>query len=579
MRKLKRAAAMLLAAIMLVGLVPLQASAASSTKLIALTFDDGPSAANTTRLLDGLKARGVHATFFMVGEMVKNNPAIVKRAWQEGHQICNHTYSHAILTSISDSAIKSEISKTDSALDKAIGYDLNYSLRPPGGGYSDRVLKAVGVPCYYWSVDTRDWESRNATSAYNQFIKAARNGSIVLMHDLYGTSVTAALNAIDTLKAQGYEFVTLNELMVRRGITPTAGKIYYDAYPDSAGTGDKLSKPSISYQDTSSGKKVVITGDSRAKIYYTTDGSEPMPNNSKKYTGSFSVSDNTTVKARCVFDWNGFKTDSVSKTVKYTTLSTPKISVSGGKISLSGLPTGASYYYTTNDTAPTTSSNKYSSSFTAKADTVYTVKGYATGYYSSGTTWITYSARGHVYDDVKPYCWYYKAADRAVSEGLLSISNRKLSAENEVTRAQLVTMLYNMAGKPDTEGLTYDFTDVPDDCSYLKALLWAYDTGITNGCGEGRFMPDAKVTREQMCAMLARYAAACGMDLSGVADDALEDFTDKDYIEPCIYDSVNAMCAIGIIKGYGDGTMLPKCSVTRAEAATMLVRLEDALAA
>ena len=579
MRKMKRAAAMLLAAIMLVGLVPLQASAASSTKLIALTFDDGPSAANTTRLLDGLKARGVHATFFMVGEMVKNNPSIVKRAWQEGHQICNHTYSHAILTSLSDSAIKSEISKTDSALDKAIGYDLKYSLRPPGGGYNDRVLKAVGVPCYYWSVDTRDWESLNATAAYNQFIKAARNGSIVLMHDLYGTSVTAALNAIDTLKAQGYEFVTLNELMVRRGITPTAGKIYFDAYPGSAGTGDKLSKPSISYQDTSSGKKVVITGDSRASVYYTTDGSEPMPNNSKKYTGSFSVSDNTTVKARCVFDWNGFKTDSVSKTIKYTTLSTPKISVSGGKISLSGLPTGASYYYTTNDTTPTTSSNKYSSSFTAKADTVYTVKGYATGYYSSGTTWITYSARGHVYSDVKPYCWYYKAADRAVSEGLLSISNRKLCAENNVTRAQLVTMLYNMAGKPDTEGLTHGFTDVPDNCSYLKALLWAYDTGITNGCGEGRFMPDAKVTREQMCAMLARYAAACGMDLSGADTAACDGFTDKDYIEPCIYDSVNAMCAIGIIKGYGDGTMLPKCSVTRAEAATMLVRLEDVLAA
>ena len=92
-------------------------------------------------------------------------------------------------------------------------------------------------------------------------------------------------------------------------------------------------------------------------------------------------------------------------------------------------------------------------------------------------------------------------------------------------------------------------------------------------------MPDAKVTREQMCAMLARYAAACGMDLSGADASACDGFTDKDYIEPCIYDSVNAMCAIGIIKGYGDGTMLPKCSVTRAEAATMLVRLEDVLAA
>ena len=579
MKKIKRIAAIMLTVLMLAGLVPVQATAASSTKLIALTFDDGPSSANTPRLLDGLKKRGVHVTFFVTGENAKNNPGIVKREYEEGHQIASHTYNHALLTSLSDSEIKSQLNKTNNILDDAIGFDLKYQLRPPYGGYSDRVLKAAATPCYYWSVDTRDWESLNATSAYNQFISAARDGSIVLMHDLYSTTVTAALNAIDTLQAKGYQFVTLNELLVRRGITPTNGKIYFDAYPGSAGTGKTLSAPVIEYKDTSSGRKVVITGDSRAKIYYTTNGKDPTPANSKKYTGSFSVNDNTVVKAKCVFDWNGFKTATVSKTIKYTALKTPTITVTNGVVKFSGLPTGAEYYYTTNGNTPTKNSIKYSSSFNAAPDTVYTVKGYATGYNASGTRWITYSAEGMVYTDVKPGGWYYKDTDRAIGEGLLAYTGKKLAPDTEMTRAQLVTALYAMAGKPATESLTHDFVDVPENSSYLDALLWAYANGITNGCGEGRFMPDEMVTREQMCAMLARYITLFGTDLSEAAPDAMDAFTDKDDVEPCVADSVNAMCALGIIKGYGDGTILPRCSVTRAEAATMLVRVENLLAA
>lgn len=576
MKKITKIVTLLLAVLLLAGLMPPAAQAAGGSKLIALTFDDGPSSANTGRLLDGLKARGAHVTFFMTGQNAKNNPKLVKRAYEEGHQICSHSYDHALLTDLTNAEIKQQLSKTNSILDDAIGYDLTYSLRPPYGGYSDRVLNAVGTPCYYWSVDTRDWESRNANSAYNMFLKYARDGSIVLMHDLYGTTVTAALNAIDTLQKQGYQFVTVSELQVRRGITPTAGKIYFDAKPGSYGTDKPLSSPVISYKQTDDGKKVVITGDSRARIIYTTDGTDPNPEHGKRYTGSFAVKDKTTVKAISVVYWNGFKSGIVSKKISYTTLATPKISAQNGKITLSGLTGGASYYYTTNGTTPTASSYKYTGSFDAKPDTVYTVKGIGGGYYSSGTVWATYGSSGKLYTDVVPDIWYYKAADRAVGEGILDLSGTRLAPHSSMTRAKLVGMLYSMAGSPIVEG-DLPFFDVSENAAYYNAVCWAYKNGITVGCGFGRFMPDEYVTREQTCAFLARYAQSCGMKLNELDKTAINDFADLEQVEPSIADSVNAMCALGIVKGYEDGTIGPKFSITRAEAATMLTRLEDVL--
>ncbi len=576
MRKFTKITAVLLAVLLLVGIMPPKVQAAGSTKLIALTFDDGPSSANTGRLLDGLKARGAHVSFFMTGQNARNNPSLVKRAYEEGHQICSHTYDHALLTNLSNSEIKSEIDKTNKILDDAIGYDLSYSLRPPYGGYNSRVLSAANTPCYYWSVDTRDWESRNATAAYNMFMKYAKDGSIVLMHDLYSTTVTAALNAIDTLQKQGYEFVTLNELQVRRGITPTAGKIYFDVYPSSHGTDKPLSSPVISYQQTESGKKVVIKGDSRARIIYTTDGTDPTPEHGYRYKGAFSVKDKTTVKAISVVYWNGFKSGIVSKKISYATLATPKLTAADGKITLTGTTAGASYYYTANGTVPTSSSTRYTGSFTAVPDTVYTVKGIGGGYYSSASVWATYGSSGKLYTDVKPGIWYYAAADRAVGEGILELVGTKLAPHTAVTRAQLVTMLYRMAGSPTVSG-DMPFDDVPESAKYHDAVKWAYKSGIALGCGYDKFEPDELVTREQTCAFLTRYAEHLGKDLSGLDKTVVDAFPDSSAVEPSIAYSVNAMCALGILKGYEDGTLGPKSPITRAESATMLTRLEDAL--
>ncbi|GEM_PF-146146 len=575
MNKLKKILTMLLCVVMLVGLVPSTAIAANTTKLIALTFDDGPSSANTTRLLDGLKSRGAKVTFFMTGQGAKNNPDIVKRAYNEGHQICSHTYDHSLLTSLSDSEIKSNLSRTDKILDAAIGYDLEYQLRPPYGGYSDRVLNAVGVPCYYWSVDTRDWESLNTTAAYNMFIKYARNGSIVLMHDIHSTTIPAALQAIDTLQAEGYEFVTLNELLVRRGITPTAGQIYFDAYPSSKGTGKTISEATISYKDTASGKKIVISGDSRGEVYYTTDGKDPTPSHGKKYTGAFTVKDGTTVKAISVIYWNGFKSDITSKTIKYTTLKAPTVKITDGKLQLTGLTDGGTYYYTTNGKTPTTSSTKYTGAFTPTADTVYTFKGVAAGYNPSGVKQVTYGSSGKLYLDLKPSYWYYKDVDRAVGEGIISITAAKVKAEQNVTRADTVKMLYSLAGKPSVDGLTTDFADVSEYSAAYNAIVWAQNEGIVIGCGNNLFKPDEKVSREQMCAMLARYLQLFGTDISAFDSEAVNGFADAEDIEPSIADCLNAVCALGIVRGYEDNTIRPRSNITKAEAVTMLMRTED----
>ena len=574
MKIFKRLTTGALALVMLVGFLPAAASAKSS-KLIALTFDDGPSY-YTERLLDGLKERGVHVSFFMTGQNAKRYPELVKRAYNEGHQICSHTYSHALLTGLSDAEIKDTLKKTDSALNKAIGYDLKYSLRPPYGGYSDRVLAAVGRPCYYWSVDTRDWESLNADKAYRQFISAAKNGSIVLMHDLYSTTITAAFNAVDKLLKDGYEFVTLNELMVRRGNPPANGKIYFSAYPGSYGTDETLSKPVISYKDSTKGKRVYITGDARAKIYYTTDGKKPTPANSKLYKSNFAADDGTVVKAVCVYDWNGFKTGVTTKTIKYTQAGTPAISASNGRIKISGMPKGTTYYYTTDGTVPTKRSTKYSGEFQAVPGTVYTARGYTPGYNDGGWSWVTYSASGRMFTDMTPGSWYYTDSDKAVGLGLIDITGTQFGAYLSVSRAQAVSMLYRLAGSPDVGGLNIGFTDVPEKCSYINAITWAENTGVTKGCGNGRFETARSVTRQELCAMLARF-----MDLRGAklpeADDALDGFADAPDVDPVLKDSVAGMAALGVIRGYGDGRICPKNAVNRAEAATMLLRAKDLL--
>lgn len=193
-------------------------------RCIALTFDDGPSPQTTAALLDGLKERGAHATFFLIGEQIAGNEDLVRRMKDEGHQIGNHSYTHVRLDA-ADSEALAEIRKTDEALCAVLG-DGTYWLRPPWGFSSDALKAAVTVPMVYWSMDTMDWSVRNRDLVSYEITHDAQPGDIILLHDPYETSAEAALQAIDVLSKQGYEFVTLEELFDCCGITPEAGHLY-----------------------------------------------------------------------------------------------------------------------------------------------------------------------------------------------------------------------------------------------------------------------------------------------------------------------------------------------------------------
>lgn len=202
-----------------------EAANTSPRRCIALTFDDGPSPQTTARLLDGLRERDAHATFFLIGEQIEGNKDLVRRMKDEGHQVGNHSFTHARLDAADETAL-SEIRKTDEALRAILG-DGDYWLRPPWGFSSDALKAAVSVPMSFWSMDTMDWSVRNRDLVSYAITSEAQPGDIILLHDPYESSVDAALLAIDVLSAQGYEFVTLEELFACFGITPEAGHFYF----------------------------------------------------------------------------------------------------------------------------------------------------------------------------------------------------------------------------------------------------------------------------------------------------------------------------------------------------------------
>ena len=207
--------------------VPVDAAAPiqEETAYIALTFDDGPRQGTTDRLLDGLQKRGASATFFVVGEQAQLYPDLIKRMQAEGHQIGNHTWSHARLEKVEDQEIAEEIGKTETLLEGILSGS-HYWLRPPYGILKPGNEQQVKVPMVKWSLDTRDWESRNTEKIVKKALDEVKPNSIILLHDIYPTSVDAALKLVDILQERGYLFVTVEELLRLNGIMPQAGAFY-----------------------------------------------------------------------------------------------------------------------------------------------------------------------------------------------------------------------------------------------------------------------------------------------------------------------------------------------------------------
>jgi peptidoglycan/xylan/chitin deacetylase (PgdA/CDA1 family) len=183
---------------------------------IAMTFDDGPSAENTPRLLDILKQRGIKATFFLIGQNAEANPNIVKRILAEGHEIGNHTWTHPQLSKLPDDKVKTEIGKTQDAIKAASGYTPTI-LRPPYGAITQRqkqwIAGDLGLNVIIWSVDPFDWKRPGSSVVSQRILAGAAPGAIVLSHDIHKQTVDAMPATLDALIAKGYKFVTVSQMI------------------------------------------------------------------------------------------------------------------------------------------------------------------------------------------------------------------------------------------------------------------------------------------------------------------------------------------------------------------------------
>ena len=203
-------------------------AATGDLKYVALTFDDGPRADTTAPLLDGLAARGVSATFFLIGEQIPGNEDLVRRMAARGHQVGNHTYSHVILENATDNAIVEEIHKTQVLLEEILGPG-DYWLRPPYGMVDRGRAELIQTPMIFWSLDPEDWKVLDGAKVAQTVTAEVQPGDIVLLHDFYPTSVEAALQIIDTLQPQGYAFVTVADLFSIYGTEVVLGELYCTA--------------------------------------------------------------------------------------------------------------------------------------------------------------------------------------------------------------------------------------------------------------------------------------------------------------------------------------------------------------
>lgn len=202
-------------------------AARAEAGLVALTFDDGPSGRFTRALLDGLEQRQVKATFLLCGYRLKDYPKEAKRILDEGHEIGLHGYSHDPMNRMSRRELERELKDNLALLPRG---SKPVFLRAPGGACSKTVrdtARDMGFGILNWSVDPRDWATRDAGAITAMVIDNVRDGDVILLHDMTDSSVEAALSIIDRLKAQGFRFVTVSELAKRKGVTIEPGREYF----------------------------------------------------------------------------------------------------------------------------------------------------------------------------------------------------------------------------------------------------------------------------------------------------------------------------------------------------------------
>lgn len=196
--------------------------------MVAFTFDDGPNPDVTNRILDAMEAVGGRVTFFVMGNRVSKFPKVLTRAYEMGCEIGNHSFDHPQFSKISDDDIRYQIEHTNDLINEIIPIRADV-VRVPYGDFGGNVMSVVDYPMIQWNVDTLDWKTKNKDMIMAEIRKEISDGDIILMHDLYKTTGDAFVEIVPELVEQGYQFVTVRELIEAKGKTLDNGVIYYFA--------------------------------------------------------------------------------------------------------------------------------------------------------------------------------------------------------------------------------------------------------------------------------------------------------------------------------------------------------------
>ena len=198
-------------------------------KMIAITFDDGPHITNTPKILEISKEYDAHITFFMLGLNIERYPELVRLVLDEGHQVASHSYNHKDLTKITHDDVSFQINHTNELLNETTGNSMEWMIRPPYGSYNNDLLTQFPYVYVNWSLDTKDWLYKDKQTVCNSIVDSAFDGAIVLLHDIYETSVEGFECGIKRLSADGYQFATVADMFKSKNIELENGKIYRSA--------------------------------------------------------------------------------------------------------------------------------------------------------------------------------------------------------------------------------------------------------------------------------------------------------------------------------------------------------------
>ena len=571
----RRMAALFLCILLTLSAIPaIPARAAENgKKLIAITFDDGPSA-NTPTLLDGLEARGAVATFFMCGSngshgVVKHSD-LLPRMVSLGCQLANHSNTHPNFTKLTAGQIQEQIAAVEPYLYNAVGDTYLEVVRIPGGSNTERIRANTAHPIIIWSIDPLDWRDRNEDIVYKRIMEKAHDGGVILLHDLYPTSIAAGLRAIDSLREQGYEFVTVSELFRRRGVYLQNGVTYTGALNEGV-TKPAYTAPLMDVRvNQQTGETTVImdtTENGVESIHYTTDGSLPTLA-SPKYTGPFTISKVTNIRA-AGFDRFATRTPLNEKEVQ-PGVAKPRIAeASHNRLTLTCPTEGAKILYTTDGTDPRTAGEEYTGPFTAGDMTraVAVVAGKA----RSDVLDILKTSNGTFFCDVPFGAWYAQGVDSVVKQGLMNgVEPYYFAPESATTRAALVTILYRMDGSPRVTKKA-PWQDVGVGEWYSSAVAWAADKGIVTGKSDTLFGPSDILTRQQAATMVKRYADYA--KLKGKSGGSLDDYKDAAKVAEYAVEPMAWCVQNGMLKSVGEGRIAPEEAALRGQVAVMIQAL------